>query len=94
MRLIPFSVHRIPSARGRILPCIELITDDFGNEIDLDDATELGYIDSLIEENIVGQSLHFLESRFYDVYSWTILQDEETDPEEARRARYLACVVH
>jgi hypothetical protein len=87
MRLIPFSVHRIQTSRNRVLPCIELLTDDFGNEIDLDvifNECE-AKADFMLE-----QAMHFMESRFYDRFVWTLLQDEETDPTDA----YRACVVH
>jgi len=87
MRLIPFSVHRIQTSRGRVLPCIELITDDFGNEIDVN---AIFKEDQAAADLIIDQALHFMESRFYDRFVWTLLQDEELDPTDA----YRACVVH
>ena len=87
MRLIPFSVHRIQTSRNRVLPCIELITDDFGNEIDLDSIFQK---DEAAADQIIDQALHFMEARHYDRFTWTLLQDEEVDPADA----YRACIVH
>lgn len=80
MRLIPFSVHRIHAARSRMLPCIELVIDDFGDEIDLAGGSPFGVKAEWEEvEGMIDQALHFMEQRFHDRFCWTILQDEERD---------------
>lgn len=70
MRLIPFSAHAVALYRRRLLPCVELVTDDFGNEIDYADDVDR-------TEPLIDQALHFMEGRFYDRGAWVMLQDEE-----------------